>query len=295
MYGGEVKADGAGVVSGKGIVFGSPDQPDSSYFKDYFTDESFINKRDSFEVPLYFDHGMGTYQDQIGDAVMTKGPDGWQVVAQLDLEDASGKQIYDMVKEGDYGFSTGALSHLVQRIESKNDTNWLKRWVVGEISLTKRPAEPRAVVENIKCIGDDGSVCYKDAFAAEEPEVPEVPTKSSPDSTDEEITLKTLNAKLEELLDEVMTMNTPTVVVKQEAPKELVEQIKSLLEEKNSVADVDELESLKSDLKAKDEELAELTNNLDSREDELTKAKTKIAQLEILAGAKDYLDKLEGK
>src|SRR5690606_23792827 len=96
-----------------------------------------------------------------------KTDDGWVAEAQLDLTSDSGKAVYESVKDTPHGFSTGALGHLVQREEQKNGTNFIKRWVVGEISLTTRPAEKKAVVQTVKSISvdSDGNVVSSDQWA----------------------------------------------------------------------------------------------------------------------------------
>jgi len=153
--GGTVKTDAEGIVHGLGIVFGSEDEPDQSRERDFFTRDSFVMKKKSFSVPLYHEHGKGIFKDQIGEATLTKTDNGWEATAQIDLEDEAGKQIYEKVKTTQYGFSTGALQHLVEREAKSNGTNFLKKWVVGEISLTARPAERKAVVQAVKSLDDE--------------------------------------------------------------------------------------------------------------------------------------------
>ena len=150
--GGTVKTDESGVVEGLGIVFGSENEPDSSAERDFFTKESYIRKKEQFVVPLYYNHGLGPIKTEIGEATLTKEESGWRAVAQIDTEDDLGKTVYDAVKEKPHGFSTGAMQHLVKREAKSNGTNFLKQWVVGEISLTERPAERKAVVESIKSL-----------------------------------------------------------------------------------------------------------------------------------------------
>ncbi len=141
-----------GLVEGLGIVFGSEQEPDQSEQRDFFTKESMIRKRKSFSVPLYYEHGFGQYKSEIGEAVLTKGTDGWHVRGQIDTKDPDGSQVYERVKTSPHGFSTGALQHLVQREAKSNNTNFLKQWVVGELSLTERPAERKAQVYSVKSL-----------------------------------------------------------------------------------------------------------------------------------------------
>lgn len=158
--GGEVKTKEDGVITGLGIVFGSPSEPDQSSLRDFFTADSFIMKKSSFDVPLYHNHGF-PIKHQIGEATLTKTAEGWSAEARIDLDDELGKQVYKTVKNTPYGFSTGALSHLVEREAKANNTNFLSMWPVGELSLTPRPAERKAVVQTIKSL-ENGEIVYED-------------------------------------------------------------------------------------------------------------------------------------
>jgi len=56
----------------------------------------------------------------------------------------------ELVRKGVLGMSTGSLQHLVHRQDGE-----LKRWVVGELSLTPTPAEPRTIArKSWKTIGN---------------------------------------------------------------------------------------------------------------------------------------------
>lgn len=160
--GGAVKTSEEGLVEGLGIVFGSEEEPDQSSQRDFFTKDSFVRKKDTFDVPLYYEHGFGAIDVEIGEATLTKTDSGWKAVAKIDTSDELGKKVYEAVKEKPHGFSTGALQHLVKREARQNNTNFLKQWVVGELSLTERPAERKAVVESVKSV--DGEIIKEDAW-----------------------------------------------------------------------------------------------------------------------------------
>lgn len=148
-YGDAVKSNEQGLLEGRAIVFGSPESPDSSRYKDYFSEETFVNRKNTFEVMLGFEHGDG-YSEDIGEATITKTADGWEAVAQLDMDNPIVQDNFDDIKAGKYGFSTGALPHYVKRQKQKNGTNHIKRWVVGELSITKTPAEKKAIIREVK-------------------------------------------------------------------------------------------------------------------------------------------------
>ena len=278
--GGEVKSQEGGIVEGLGIVFGSSDQPDQSPYKDFFTEESYINRKNTFEVPLYYNHGIGLYDEEIGEAVLTKSSQGWDVVAQLDLTNPTAERVYEAVKAKPHGFSTGALSHLVKRVKKENDTNWLKRWNVGEISLTPTPAERNAVVQAVKCMSDNGSAHIYGS---------EVSVTVSPETD-----IEKLVASLESALTMLRGFSAKHLGEGFEA--RLMTKIDEVVKGNVSPKELEgELAEVKTQLEAKEQELAEVKSELLSSEDNLTKANEKIAQLKILAGAKEFIEKNEGK
>jgi len=138
-YGSGVKAVGDYVVRGRGIVYGGKDLTG-----DIFTKATDLGETRSFVgTPVYYDHGLGSIRGQIGTvkAWMPVG-DGIDVEIELDKRLDYIDDVMKLVKSGALGLSTGALSHLVVRQAGE-----LKRWVVGEISLTPTPAEPRTLTE----------------------------------------------------------------------------------------------------------------------------------------------------
>ena len=138
-YGSGVKAVGDYVVRGRGIVYGGKDLTG-----DIFTKATDLGDTRSFVgTPVYYDHGLGSIRGQIGTvkAWMPAG-DGIDVEIELDKRLDYIDDVMKLVKSGALGLSTGALSHLVVRQAGE-----LKRWVVGEISLTPTPAEPRTLTE----------------------------------------------------------------------------------------------------------------------------------------------------
>lgn len=138
-YGSGVKAVSDYVVRGRGIVYGGKDLTG-----DIFTKATDLGDTRSFVgTPVYYDHGLGSIRGQIGTVKMwTPTDDGIDVQIELDKRLDYIDDVMKLVKSGALGLSTGALSHLVVRQAGE-----LKRWVVGEISLTPTPAEPRTLTE----------------------------------------------------------------------------------------------------------------------------------------------------
>lgn len=166
--GGLVKSTAEGIVEGMGIVFGSEKEPDQSTFHDFFTAESYVRNKEEFQVPLFLEHGLGLHDEQIGEATLSKQNDGWKAVAEIDTSTDIGQKVYEATKEKQFGFSTGAMQHMIKRVSKSNGANFLKKWVVGELSLTERPAERKAVVQSVKSITEDGQITYGPAFEERE-------------------------------------------------------------------------------------------------------------------------------
>jgi HK97 family phage major capsid protein len=147
-YGSGVKAVGDYVVRGRGIVYGGKDLTG-----DVFTKSTDLGDTRSFVgTPVYYDHGLGSIRGQIGTVkAWTPVGDGIDVQIELDKRLDYIDDVMKLVKSGALGLSTGALSHLVVRQDGE-----LKRWVVGEISLTPTPAEPRTLTE-VKATQDNAT------------------------------------------------------------------------------------------------------------------------------------------
>jgi hypothetical protein len=145
-YGSGVKAVGAYTLQGRGIVYGGKDLTG-----DIFTKSTDLGDTRSFVgTPVYYDHGLSSIRGQIGTVkAWTPVGDGIDVQIELDKRLDYIDDVMALVRSGALGLSTGALSHLVVRQAGE-----LKRWVVGEISLTPTPAEPRTLTE-VKATQDD--------------------------------------------------------------------------------------------------------------------------------------------
>lgn len=138
-----------GILEGDGIVFGSENDHDLSSFKDFFTSDTFVHPENEFTTSLFMEHGFH-YRNPIGKARMFKSDTGWKVCAELNLNDPEVISKFEDIKKGGWGFSTGAVSHVVERDKKPNGTHHIKQWAVGELSITKTPAEPKALVHSVK-------------------------------------------------------------------------------------------------------------------------------------------------
>lgn len=180
------------VVRGRGVVFGGKDLTG-----DRFTAETdFGDTRSFVGMPVYYDHGLSDLQSQIGTVKMWQPDDeGIDVDIEIDKRHKYAQQVMALVKKGVLGLSTGALSHLVVR-----DGGELKRWIVGEISLTPTPAEPRTMaISDMKAVqqASNGS----SANISSNTEVITFNTKELPTMSDQVIK-DAVKAAIEELAGE---------------------------------------------------------------------------------------------
>jgi len=182
-----VKAIGEYTLKGKGIVFGGSDLQG-----DTFTSKTDLGETRSFiGMPVYYDHSLGELRRQIG-VVKAWAPDddGIDVEIELDRRDKYAKQVMQLVKRGALGLSTGSLPHLVVR-----ENGELKRWVVGEISLTPTPAEPRTTAyseaKRAPQVSNHGARAYALAYT-------ELPTEESTQMNKDE-----MKAAMAELLEDM--------------------------------------------------------------------------------------------
>ena len=148
-FGGEVKAIGGGKVGGYLVRYSTKSDPDLT--EDFFDPETNINVPDS--LPVLYQHGMDAMigKSVIGTARTKKDDVGLWVEAQLNLRNEYEQAIYALAEAGKLGWSSGALSHLVER-EPVGKSYRIKSWFIGEASLTPTPAEPRNSVVSVKSL-----------------------------------------------------------------------------------------------------------------------------------------------
>jgi HK97 family phage major capsid protein len=130
-----IKATAPFTLAGRGVVYGGVDLTGDRFS----ADTDFGATRSFLGMPVYYDHAMSGIKSQIGTVkAWTPTDDGIDVQIELDRRHAYAADVMKLAESGALGLSTGALPHLVERVDGE-----IKRWVVGEISLTPTPAEPR--------------------------------------------------------------------------------------------------------------------------------------------------------
>lgn len=141
-YGGEAKAlsDDPYRIRTRGIVWGGYDL----YGDQFVRGETDLGASRSFVgMPVFWDHAdfhsKNPIKSQIGTVVYADEDDkGITFDIELDRSKAYVKDVLALERAGVLGSSTGAIDYLVKRRQGK-----LKRWIIGEISLTPEPVEPR--------------------------------------------------------------------------------------------------------------------------------------------------------
>ncbi len=157
-YGGDIKAlgitpEGNVHVGGYLVRFSDENTPDLT--GDYFTKDTDFGFDEGEEelVKVYFNHGQPMKTREKGDIIITRkigrgrlqmDDVGLLIDAIIFNHDEYEAAIGSQVPTKKLGWSSGALSHLVDR-EFKGNTGvaWIKKWIIGEASLTPTPAEPR--------------------------------------------------------------------------------------------------------------------------------------------------------
>ena len=150
-FGSEVKAldESEGRIGGHCVLFGNPDQTD--LVGDFFTSSTDIDDYPGKTVPLFFEHGLNEHlgKTKLGRASMKTDDVGVWFEAVLETRRAYLKKIMELIKKKALGVSTGAVSHLVERVPVKQAFE-IKSWFISEISLTPAPCEPRTQVLSLK-------------------------------------------------------------------------------------------------------------------------------------------------
>ena len=135
--GGAVKRVDDTTLKGIGVYYGGKDLYDDTFTPttDFGEGRSFIG------MPVYYDHTLSSVKSQVGTVKAWEATDdGLLFEIELDKHKTYVADILRLADKGALGFSTGALAHTVVR-----DAGELKRWIIGEISLTPSPAEPRTL------------------------------------------------------------------------------------------------------------------------------------------------------
>lgn len=124
----------------RGIVWGGYDLLGDQFVRG----ETDLGAKRSFVgMPVYWDHSdfsaKNPIKSQIGTVVYADEDDrGINFEIELDRSKRYVDDIKALERAGALGSSTGAIDYLIKRRQGK-----LKRWIVGEISLTPEPMEPR--------------------------------------------------------------------------------------------------------------------------------------------------------
>ncbi len=129
-------------IGGYGIIFGGKDLAG-----DTFTAKTNFNIDVVPNMPTFYDHAQNELKNRIGTSIV-KMTDKVGVFFETELAKSNQyiEQIKKLIDSGVLGYSTGAVSHLVNR-----EGGEIKNWPMYEISLTATPAEPRTIgVEHIK-------------------------------------------------------------------------------------------------------------------------------------------------
>jgi HK97 family phage major capsid protein len=152
-FGGEIKDLGGGKIGGYLIRYSQPSGKDADLTEDYFTKDSMI-EIPMTNLPIFYAHGKDSKMRKtiIGRGSVKFDDAGAWLEAQLEQRNAYEKAILAMCKAGKLGYSSGALSHMMERQDTGNGKHLIKTWVVGEASLTPIPAEPRNQVLPLKSL-----------------------------------------------------------------------------------------------------------------------------------------------
>jgi HK97 family phage major capsid protein len=199
-FGGEVKSLGGGKIGGYLVRFTGPDDTDLE--GDYFTSDTVFGK--AADLDLYWNHGLDIKigRESIGEGSLKKDEWGLWMEGVLDERKEYEKYIEKLIGEGKVGFSSGAVGHLVER-ERTGKSFWIKRWPIGEASLTHTPAEPRNSAVPIKSLLQAEADVAETASETGRPPVDDVVDEMPEPVSNESVNvIKTTNEMEEINLDE---------------------------------------------------------------------------------------------
>jgi len=215
MDGEPVKALGGGKVGGYLVRFSTARDPDVSSSRDYF--DAKTDLRYPARIDTYYHHGMDAKIGKrvIGTTIATKDGAGLWAETQLNMRDEYERAIYEMAQAGKLGYSSGALSHLVEREPAGKGVNWIKTWAIGEASLTPTPAEPRNHATPLKSLPNPGALALG-YFKTEKNKMDEIQTAVKAALEAERAAQKAIQDRAAEI-----------EAAKQEGAKAAIEELKS--------------------------------------------------------------------
>jgi phage head maturation protease len=167
-WGGAVKALEGNRVAGYAVLFGGPDDADLSRLRDYFTPATDFGLHVTTKAAILYHHGVkppiGGRELGVGEL---KADDvGIWIDGEMALRDEYERAIYEKVKEGKLGWSTGTASHRMDRKAVGGGVHEVLRWPLGlDCSLTPTPCDYRTRALSLKALIDSESVGTLDAQA----------------------------------------------------------------------------------------------------------------------------------
>jgi phage head maturation protease len=156
-WGGAVKALEGNRVAGYAVLFGGPDDADLSRLRDYFTPATDFGLHVTTKAAILYHHGVkppiGGRELGVGEL---KADDvGIWIDGEMALRDEYERAIYEKVKEGKLGWSTGTASHRMDRKAVGGGVHEVLRWPLGlDCSLTPTPCDYRTRALSLKALID---------------------------------------------------------------------------------------------------------------------------------------------
>jgi HK97 family phage major capsid protein len=262
-----VKAlDDSGRIGGHLVVWG--DEAHKDLQDEYFTPDTDLALSWYPRRPVLYQHGLdGTIQIKMIGQIERMTPDdvGVWVEAQLDMRDRYVQAVWKLVQQGQLGWSSGSLPHMVQVEHSGK----IVRWPIVEGSLTPTPAEPRhtdAISQKHFCDAQAVTQACKSSGL-------DLPDLLTPDDASEGATVKEqaddgnseaaqpLNQPLFSPMEGKLMPEQPDVLTKEEAAQLVADMLKAAREAEEAerkqqtleakAARVDQLEQENAELKAK--------------------------------------------
>lgn len=145
MPGAKAIIDDAGYVDGWLAPYGGPVKGDLDLQGEKFTPATDFALNYYKTYPILVDHGMDPdiEAEKVGDIDIKDVRDrGVWVQGQLDRQNKYFEMLRELQAKGQLFWSSGALAHLVRKDRESGE---IRRWPIGEATLTMTPANPFAV------------------------------------------------------------------------------------------------------------------------------------------------------
>ncbi len=146
----EVSRDGEqyGIIVGYASTYGNRDRVNDIILPGAFTKTIAQNAAEKRPIRMYYQHDSREIIGGFNPSLMVDDSKGLKVVGEINLAVQRGKEVYALARQG--VLSDFSIGYSVKDFEIKKGVRHLKEIQLWEISVVSEPANPQAVITQVK-------------------------------------------------------------------------------------------------------------------------------------------------